>query len=79
MYRATAPTIPAIVVGTHTFTHTYTRDAAGGLALWEARPDVFPDGMAAAAAGIGDLPTTMHNRWFDPATECVFCVYWVSE
>lgn len=44
---------------------------AQGLALWEPRPDVFPDGMAPVDAAIGDQPLILHNRWFDPGCQYI--------
>ena len=35
----------------------------GGVTEWEARPDVFPDGMAAVHDSIGK-PLVVHNRFF---------------
>ena len=35
----------------------------GGLILWEPKPDVFPDGLAAFQDRLG-LPLLVHNRWF---------------
>jgi hypothetical protein len=35
-----------------------------GLVLWEPRPELFPDGLAAFQVALG-LPLVLHNRWFN--------------
>ncbi|MBV9850127.1 MAG: hypothetical protein JO250_10680 [Armatimonadetes bacterium] len=46
----------------------YFKGPDGGVARWEARPDVFPDGVAGVHRVLG-LPLVMHNRWWSPGTD----------
>ena len=45
----------------------YYKGPGGGIDLWEARPDSFPDGLAAFRDKTG-WPQMLHNRYWDPAT-----------
>ena len=45
----------------------YFKGKDGGVDRWEARPDVFPDGVAGLHRKLG-LPLVMHNRWWSPDT-----------
>lgn len=46
----------------------YPKGKDGGVTRWEARPDVFPDGVAGLHQTLG-LPFVMHNRWWSPTTD----------
>ena len=46
----------------------YFKGADQGVTRWEARPDVFPDGIAGLHDKLG-LPLVMHNRWWSPTTD----------
>jgi hypothetical protein len=43
----------------------YYKGKDGGVSKWDARPDVFPDGLAALRSKLS-LPFIMHNRWWSP-------------
>ncbi len=45
----------------------YYKGKDGGVDRWEARPEVFPDGVGGFHAKLG-LPLVLHNRWWSPAT-----------
>ena len=45
----------------------YYKGPGAGVTLWDARPDVFPDGLAGFHAKTG-WPTMLHNRMWSPHT-----------
>jgi hypothetical protein len=46
----------------------YHKEPGGGLVLWEAKPEMFPAGLAAFRDRLG-LPLVTHNRWFAPEND----------
>jgi hypothetical protein len=48
----------------------YYQGVNNGVKLWEARPDIFPDGMAFVFRSIGK-PLVLHNRYFSPDNEYI--------
>ena len=45
----------------------YYKGKGGGIATWDARPDVFPDGLAGLYQKTG-WKQMLHNRYWDPST-----------
>lgn len=45
----------------------YFKGIGDGVNVWDARPDIFPDGMKAVQQKLG-LPVVLHNRYWSPDT-----------